>query len=57
MRDVISNNNDTFTKNVIAVLAGNWSVCDALNRMPGLEKEKMCIIVNRLWAEIFERSN
>jgi len=55
MREVISDSNDKLTKSVIAVLAGNGSVCNALNHLPGSEKEKMCIIINRLWAEIFEK--
>ena len=50
MRVVISDSKK-MTKNIIAVLAGNGTVCNALNCMPGSSEDKLHIISNRLWGE------
>jgi len=52
MEVVISHEGERLTKSVIAVLAGNETVCDALNCMTDPEKEKLHIIGNRFWKEL-----
>jgi len=51
---VISDFDEVLISNILAILAGNGTVCDVLNSMPGSAGDKQRIIINRLWNVLIE---
>jgi hypothetical protein len=48
MKMFITNFDEQFINSIVAILAGNGSVCDALNCISGSEEEKRQFIINRI---------
>ena len=57
MKIAITNVDEQFVSSIIAILAGNGSVCEALNCMPGTGEEKRRVINERIWLSIFNYAN